>query len=139
MGIEKHLPLAGKGIALYRLLAAVECTSLYIIEQNIELVGRVVAPDELCIGIAGAVSYTHLDVYKRQGETVTDAVITVPAYFNDSQRQATKDAGTIAGLNEMCIRDRGYGSLSEASFPEAGETLRKVCTAAREAVSYTHL
>ena len=56
------------------------------------------------------------------GETVTDAVITVPAYFNDSQRQATKDAGTIAGLNvkriineptaaslaygKMCIRDR---------------------------------
>ncbi len=33
------------------------------------------------------------------GETVTDAVITVPAYFNDAQRQATKDAGTIAGLN----------------------------------------
>ena len=33
------------------------------------------------------------------GEKVTDAVITVPAYFNDSQRQATKDAGTIAGLN----------------------------------------
>ncbi|MBC8197778.1 MAG: molecular chaperone DnaK [Candidatus Marinimicrobia bacterium] len=33
------------------------------------------------------------------GETVTDAVITVPAYFNDTQRQATKDAGTIAGLN----------------------------------------
>jgi len=33
------------------------------------------------------------------GEKVTDAVITVPAYFNDSQRQATKDAGRIAGLN----------------------------------------
>ena len=33
------------------------------------------------------------------GETVTEAVLTVPAYFNDSQRQATKDAGTIAGLN----------------------------------------
>jgi molecular chaperone DnaK len=33
------------------------------------------------------------------GETITDAVITTPAYFNDSQRQATKDAGTIAGLN----------------------------------------
>jgi len=33
------------------------------------------------------------------GETITDAVITVPAYFNDSQRQATKDAGTVAGLN----------------------------------------
>ncbi len=33
------------------------------------------------------------------GETVTEAVITVPAYFTDSQRQATKDAGTIAGLD----------------------------------------
>ena len=37
------------------------------------------------------------------GETVTDAVITVPAYFNDAQRQATKDAGRIAGLNVMRI------------------------------------
>ena len=37
------------------------------------------------------------------GEEVTDAVITVPAYFNDSQRQATKDAGVIAGLNVMRI------------------------------------
>lgn len=37
------------------------------------------------------------------GETVTDAVITVPAYFNDSQRQATKDAGSIAGLNVQRI------------------------------------
>ncbi len=39
------------------------------------------------------------DAEKYLGETVTDAVITVPAYFNDAQRQATKDAGTIAGLN----------------------------------------
>lgn len=37
------------------------------------------------------------------GEPVTQAVITVPAYFNDSQRQATKDAGTIAGLNVLRI------------------------------------
>jgi len=37
------------------------------------------------------------------GETVTDAVVTVPAYFNDSQRQATKDAGAIAGLNILRI------------------------------------
>jgi L1 cell adhesion molecule like protein len=37
------------------------------------------------------------------GETVTDAVITVPAYFNDSQRQSTKDAGRIAGLNVLRI------------------------------------
>lgn len=36
-------------------------------------------------------------------EKVTDAVITVPAYFNDSQRQATKDAGVIAGLNVLRV------------------------------------
>ena len=37
------------------------------------------------------------------GASARDAVITIPAYFNDSQRQATKDAGTIAGLNVLCI------------------------------------
>jgi L1 cell adhesion molecule like protein len=37
------------------------------------------------------------------GEKVTDAVVTVPAYFNDSQRQATKDAGSIAGLNVLRV------------------------------------
>ena len=37
------------------------------------------------------------------GEKVTEAVVTVPAYFNDSQRQATKDAGKIAGLNVLRI------------------------------------
>lgn len=36
------------------------------------------------------------------GEEVKDAVITVPAYFNDSRSQATKDAGKIAGLNVLC-------------------------------------
>merc|ERR1712007_382965 len=37
------------------------------------------------------------------GQSITEAVITVPAYFNDSQRQATKDAGVIAGLNVLRI------------------------------------
>ena len=66
------------------------------------------------------VSYTHLDVYKRQaesylGEKVTEAVITVPAYFTDSQKQATKDAGKIAGLdvkriiNEPTAASLAYG------------------------------
>jgi L1 cell adhesion molecule like protein len=40
------------------------------------------------------------------GKTVTSAVITVPAYFNDSQRQATKDAGVIAGLNVLKITNK---------------------------------
>ena len=39
------------------------------------------------------------------GKTVTNAAVTVPAYFNDSQRQATKDAGTIAGLNVLRINE----------------------------------
>lgn len=43
------------------------------------------------------------DAEKYLGETINDAVITVPAYFNDAQRQATKDAGTIAGLNVLRI------------------------------------
>ncbi len=52
------------------------------------------------------------------GEKVTDAVVTVPAYFNDSQRQATRDAGKIAGLNVLRIINEptaaalAYGSLS---------------------------
>ena len=53
------------------------------------------------------------------GETVTEAVITVPAYFNDSQRQATKDAGKIAGLdvkriiNEPTAAALAYGLDNE--------------------------
>lgn len=55
------------------------------------------------------------------GETVTEAVITVPAYFNDSQRQATKDAGRIAGLevkriiNEPTAASLAYGSDKKAN------------------------
>src|SRR3989344_2919604 len=41
----------------------------------------------------------HGDVEVKMGEKITDAIITVPAYFDDSQRKATKDAGEIAGLN----------------------------------------
>ena len=37
------------------------------------------------------------------GTKINDAVVTVPAYFNESQRQATKDAGTISGMNVLCI------------------------------------
>merc|ERR1712117_639281 len=55
------------------------------------------------------------DASKYLGETVTQAVITVPAYFNDSQRQATKDAGKIAGIevkriiNEPTAAALAYG------------------------------
>jgi molecular chaperone DnaK len=58
------------------------------------------------------------------GEKVTDAVITVPAYFNDSQRQATKDAGTIAGLNVLrIINEPTAASLAYGLDKKKDETI----------------
>ena len=58
------------------------------------------------------------------GETVTEAVITVPAYFNDSQRQATKDAGTIAGLNvKRIINEPTAASLAYGIDKEADQKI----------------
>ena len=49
---------------------------------------------------------------KYLGQAVTKAIITVPAYFNDSQRQATKDAGKIAGLDLRIINEPTAASLA---------------------------
>jgi molecular chaperone DnaK len=58
------------------------------------------------------------------GEKVTDAVITVPAYFNDSQRQATKDAGTIAGFNVLrIINEPTASSLAYGMDKKKDETI----------------
>lgn len=57
-------------------------------------------PEQIAAAILTKMAATASDYL---GEKITDAVITVPAYFNDSQRQATKDAGVIAGLNVMRI------------------------------------
>ncbi len=53
--------------------------------------------------VAGYLQKLKRDAEAYLGDTVTDAVITVPAYFNDAQRQATKEAGEIAGLNVLRI------------------------------------
>jgi len=66
----------------------------------INLKGRQHSPAEISSFILAQIKK---DVEAFLGEKVTDAVITVPAYFNDSQRQATKDAGKIAGLNVLRI------------------------------------
>lgn len=62
--------------------------------------GKLYAPEEIASAILKRLVE---DASKYLGEKITDAIITVPAYFNDAQRQATKDAGKIAGLNVLRI------------------------------------
>ena len=65
-----------------------------------EIMGKQHAPEEISALVLRKLAD---DAAKYLGEKVNDAVITVPAYFNDAQRQATKDAGKIAGLNVLRI------------------------------------
>ncbi|HET7438371.1 MAG TPA: molecular chaperone DnaK [Nitrospira sp.] len=69
-------------------------------DAHVELRGKRYSPPEISAMILQKMRQTAEDYL---GEKVTEAVITVPAYFDDSQRQATKDAGQIAGLNVLRI------------------------------------
>ena len=69
-------------------------------DVRVDAAGKQYSPPEISAMI---LQKLKADAEAYLGETVTDAVITVPAYFNDAQRQATKDAGKIAGLNVLRI------------------------------------
>ncbi|WP_107696312.1 molecular chaperone DnaK [Campylobacter concisus] len=76
----------------------------HVVDRNgacaVEIAGKIYTPQEISAKILIKLKE---DAEAYLGEKVTDAVITVPAYFNDSQRKATKEAGTIAGLNVLRI------------------------------------
>src|SRR3954452_11594997 len=69
-------------------------------DWHVEIDGKNYTPQEISARILGKLKR---DAESYLGEDVTDAVITVPAYFNDAERQATKEAGEIAGLNVLRI------------------------------------
>src|SRR5499427_6605914 len=76
----------------------------------VEVRGKKIAPPQVSAEVLRKMKKTAEDYL---GEEVTDAVITVPAYFNDSQRQATKDAGRIAGLDvKRIINEPTAGALA---------------------------
>src|SRR3954470_14689103 len=69
-------------------------------DWTVDIDGKSYTPQEIS---ARSLQKLKRDAESYLGEPVTDAVVTVPAYFNDAQRQATKEAGTVAGLNVLRI------------------------------------
>ncbi|URX62027.1 molecular chaperone DnaK [Luteibacter anthropi] len=85
--------------------------------------GKKMAPQEISSKVLMKMKKTAEDFL---GESVTEAVITVPAYFNDSQRQATKDAGKIAGLDVKRIINEPTAAALAYGLDKASTTDRKI-------------
>ena len=96
--------LIGRKFSDAEVKKSIEVSPFHIVDGKgapaIDVDGKQYTPAELSAMVLTKMKQTAEEYL---GETVTDAVITVPAYFNDSQRQATKDAGRIAGLNVQRI------------------------------------
>src|SRR5512144_3130452 len=104
---QKHLP--------YNIVAAPNG------DAHVTVRGKDYSPAEISAMILVKMKQTAEDYL---GEKVTDAVVTVPAYFNDSQRQATKDAGRIAGLNVLrIINEPTAASLAYGLDKKKDETI----------------
>lgn len=90
-------------------------------DAMVEIDGRQYSPQEISAMILGKLK---ADAEAYLGETVSEAVITVPAYFNDAQRQATKDAGRIAGLDvKRIINEPTAASLAYGFDKKANEKI----------------
>ncbi|MBX3608083.1 MAG: molecular chaperone DnaK [Piscinibacter sp.] len=89
----------------------------------VEVRGKKLAPPQVSAEVLRKMKKTAEDYL---GETVTEAVITVPAYFNDSQRQATKDAGRIAGLDVKRIINEPTAAALAFGLDKHGKGDRKI-------------
>ncbi|MFT7432898.1 MAG: molecular chaperone DnaK [Alphaproteobacteria bacterium] len=89
----------------------------------VEVHGKKLSPSEVSAAILQKMKKTAEDYL---GETVTDAVVTVPAYFNDAQRQATKDAGKIAGLNVLRLVNEPTAAALAYGLSENDDTTKTI-------------
>ncbi len=87
-------------------------------DAAVRVEGKTYTPAEISAMILGKMKQTAEEYL---GESVTDAVVTVPAYFNDAQRQATKDAGKIAGLNVQRIINEPTAAALAYGLDKKGE------------------